>query len=197
MVRWHPQTSQLFSLNEKYRWTVTNIDAANPPSELNDYGWSTKIAVDGFQCYDLQFLNDQQKATTSDPMNLVLLSRSNSQSRIDFIPLNPTATQLLEPIISNIPLETIATAPEEAILATGDSNGTLSIWYAAPSLDREPRELFTLPGHRGSAISQLSFSMDGACILSSDRSKRAIQWNSLRHTHSNNSFHEKIEDNKQ
>jgi WD40 repeat protein len=66
------------------------------------------------------------------------------------------------------------------LLAIGDENGTLVVWFAAPSLDRGARERFTLSGHRGALIGQVSFSGDGNMILSSDSNRKSILWKSIK-----------------
>ena len=101
-------------------------------------------------------------------------------SRIDFVSLDPSSNENFSPILSTSKITSFTTSPNENLLAIGDENGTLGVWFAAPSLDRGARELFTLPGHRGASIGQVSFSDDGNAILSSDINRKSILWKSVK-----------------
>jgi WD40 repeat protein len=110
--------------------------------------------------------------------HMAILSRSADTSRIDFIALDDTFKGNFLPIVSKVSITSFAASPFENVLAVGDEKGTLGIWFISPRFDQSPRELFTLPGHRGSKVSQVSFSSDGFRILSSDTGQKSLQWRS-------------------
>lgn len=132
----------------------------------------------------MEWLSEPSGTSTKGPQHMAVLSRSIESSRIDFLAVDgdvledAEGAQSFEPILSKAAITSMASAPGENVLAVGDENGSLGIWFVAPSVDHAPRELFTLPGHRGSAVIEVSFSSDGSTILSSDASRKAIQWRS-------------------
>ncbi len=70
---------------------------------------------------------------------------------------------------------TVEPSPTEGILAVG-GQGTLAIYFCAPSLDEPGRELFSLTGHSGSKIRCLHFTSDGKTLISTDNSHRQMSW---------------------
>jgi hypothetical protein len=75
------------------------------------------------------------------------------------------------PINTNV----VEFSPTEGLLAIG-GQGSLAIYFVAPTLGEFGQELFSLPGHAGAQVGQLRFTPDGHSLLSADSSNRLIGW---------------------
>ncbi|MCA9159252.1 MAG: WD40 repeat domain-containing protein, partial [Planctomycetales bacterium] len=81
------------------------------------------------------------------------------------------------PETEEIPLGTrVAVSPTENILVTGAPGGTVAVWFAAPTHDPKPQQLFDLEGHRGEQLSCITFSSDGRTIVTADTKNRLFAW---------------------
>ena len=156
---------------------MLRIDVEGKVHEIKNEAWSKHVRAPSYRFVGMEWLSEPTGVKGKPSWYMAVLSRSQEYSRIDVISENAELSDF-QPIVSKSKITSFASAPHENVLAVGDENGTLGIWFVAPSIDQSPRELFTLSGHRGSEICQLSFSSDGATILSSDTSQRAIQWRS-------------------
>lgn len=175
-VRWHPTDNEFVMLNADKKWY--RVDAEGIPHEIKSQAWD-RLKHDPSSCFVSMEWLCEPKGKTSKPLwHMAVLSRTREASRLDFISQTTELNDNFQPIVSNSTITSFASAPHENVLAVGDENGTLGIWYVAPSFDQSARELFTLPGHRGAGVSQLAFSIDGSTILSSDTSQRTNQWRS-------------------
>lgn len=175
-VRWHPFENEFVFLDADQNWH--RVDSAGDLHAIKRPQWD-KIVRDGNSLFlDVQWLIEPKGKTDMPTYHLAILSRLDDLSRIDFLPIDGSREAAFEPIVSRSTITSIATSATESILALGDANGNLGIWFVSPSFDQSPRELYTLPGHRGASVNQLSFSSDDSTILSSDSSKRAIRWRS-------------------
>ncbi len=175
-VRWHPLDNEFVMLDMDQKWQ--RVDAEGKLRELKSQAWDKLVLDRNSGFVDMHWLCEPTEKTTKPSWHMAVLSRSPGSSRIDIIAQDGQLMDNFEPIVSKSKITSFSSAPNENILAVGDENGTLGIWFVAPSIDQSPRELYTLQGHRGAEVSQLSFSSDGSSILSSDTSQRAIQWRS-------------------
>jgi serine/threonine protein kinase/WD40 repeat protein len=73
-----------------------------------------------------------------------------------------------EPIVLDSAITSIASSPMDSSLAIGVASGNISTWFASPSVDRQPRELFSIDTHRGAVVSDVRFSRDGNALFSAD-----------------------------
>jgi WD40 repeat protein len=64
----------------------------------------------------------------------------------------------------------------DGLLATGDREGAVSVWFLAPSIDQQAFELLTIDRHRGQPISCLAFSEDGSQLVTADEGGRQFTW---------------------
>lgn len=174
-VRWHPVDNEFVVLDSDQNWR--RIDDDGKVHEIRNETWSKQVRDPSFRFVSMEWLSEPIGVSGKPSWYMAVLSRSQESSRIDFLSKNAGLTDF-QPIVSKSTITSFASAPNENVMAVGDENGTLGIWFVAPSIDQSPRELFTLAGHRGSEVCQLSFSSDGATILSSDTSQRAIHWRS-------------------
>ena len=179
-AKWHSTGNKLIVLREDKRWQ--QLDLLGNEYEIDSKTWSRLTKAPGFRFVDMEWLREPTEEPTGKEADFAdtmsILSRSADTSRIDFIPLNETVKGDFQPIISKAVITSFAAAPFENVLAVGDEKGTLGVWFVSPQFDESPRELFTLPGHRGSKVSQVSFSSDGFTILSSDTGQKSLQWRS-------------------
>ena len=175
-VRWHPLDNEFVMLDLDQKWH--RVDAQGKLRELKSQAWGKLVLDRNARFVDMQWLCEPTGRTTKPSWHMAVMSRSPDSSRIDIISENENLMDNFQPILSKSLITSFASSPNENVLAVGDENGTLGIWFVAPSIDQSPRELYTLPGHRGSAVIQLSFSSNGSSILSSDTGQRAIQWRS-------------------
>ncbi len=70
----------------------------------------------------------------------------------------------------------VIASPTEGILVTGDPAGTVAVWFATPTYEAKPRQLFDLEGHRGAAITCLEFTSDGRTVITADDKNRLFAW---------------------
>lgn len=180
-ARWHPNRNEILMLDSNQNWY--RVDSSDKMHAIES---EAKVKSDPkMRFVSMEWLAEPSGTSIRGPQHVAVLSRSNESSRIDFLavdgdaPAEDEGAQSFESISSRSAITSMASAPGENVLAVGDENGTLGIWFVAPSVDHAPRELFTLPGHRGSAVIEVSFSRDGSTILSSDASRKVIQWRSL------------------
>ena len=66
-------------------------------------------------------------------------------------------------------------SPREGLIAVG-GQGTLAIYFAAPTLGEPGKELFSLPGHAGAEVRSLRFNQDGSTLISADSNHRQFGW---------------------
>jgi hypothetical protein len=177
---WHPQGEGLLVLNQDGKWNLVSESGESEP--LATSNWTSSATGSGFapDLAGVRWLQEPWLPETKNRWHVAILSHQPKGSRIDFVSLDPSSNESFSPILSTSKITSFGTSPNENLLAIGDENGTLGVWFAAPSLDRGARELFTLPGHRGAAIGQVSFSDDGNAILSSDINRKSILWKSVK-----------------
>lgn len=70
----------------------------------------------------------------------------------------------------------VAGSRVDGLLVTGDSEGAISVWFLAPSVDHQPFEVMAIDRHQGQAITQLAFAADGSALLSGDAGGRQFVW---------------------
>lgn len=79
----------------------------------------------------------------------------------------------------SLPLSTrptvVTCSPQEGLLAVG-GQGTVTLYMAAPSLEEEGKELFSLSGHSGAELRSLKFTGDGRTLISADSQNRIYGW---------------------
>jgi WD40 repeat protein len=177
---WHPQGEGLLVLNRDGKWNLISESGESEP--LATSNWTSRASGSGLalDLAEVLWLQEPWLPETTNRWHVAILSHEPKGSRIDFISLDPSSNENFSPILSTSKITSFTTSPNENLLAIGDENGTLGVWFAAPSLDRGARELFTLPGHRGASIGQVSFSDDGNAILSSDINRKSIVWKSVK-----------------
>ena len=179
-ARWHPVRNEIVLLDSDGKWHRLDSEGM-----MHEFEFKAAIgSASDARFVSMEWLSEPGGKSANGSQYMAVLSRSKESSRIDFLPVDSDlsadveADQSFQPILSKSVITSFASAPGENVLAVGDENGTLGIWFVAPSVDQAPRELFTLPGHRGSPLVELAFSSDGSTILSSDASRKAVQWRS-------------------
>lgn len=106
----------------------------------------------------------------------LIQSEDDAQGRIDFVALKPQKQENPEQRTVNIERGTnIVCSPVDGTFITGNSKGTVKVWYATPTID-VPLELFDLQGHRGSPIQTMKFAADGKTLLTGDGNGTIYGW---------------------
>jgi serine/threonine protein kinase len=78
-------------------------------------------------------------------------------------------------------LTVVTTSPVEGLLVTGTGEGSTTIWFCSPSVDKtKPREMLNLRGHMGASLTSLQFDMKGSALITSDDKLRNYVWHSTR-----------------
>ncbi len=114
------------------------------------------------------------------------LSATGSGQRIDFA-LGHDAIQApqwrgqplqhaLQPLLFDAPIRGWSSSPTENIFVTGNDSGSVSVWFATPTIAPDARELSTLEAHRSSALSVLQFSSLGQALFTSAANREAYLW---------------------
>ena len=78
-------------------------------------------------------------------------------------------------------LTVVTTSPVEGLLVTGTGEGSTTIWFCSPSVDKtKPREMLNLRGHMGASLTSLQFDVKGSALITSDDKLRNYVWHSTR-----------------
>ncbi len=78
----------------------------------------------------------------------------------------------------------MACSPNENVFLIGGSEGSVAVYFAAPSSGSFGNRLFDLEGHAGSSILELRFAPDGNTVYSSDSKRRLFGWMAKDHLES-------------
>jgi len=171
-AKWHPTKKSLVTINTQNQiesidnqWKVTSVASDSLKKHLDQDSSLTKFV----------FFRESWSTPTKANWHMAVQLDSKNSSKLCFVSLSGTDLDFAPMELKNR-ISSIASSTKENVFAIGDVQGNLSIWFAAPSIDRAPRELFTLPGHRGSSIDALQFTNDGKSLFSSDGSRQNIFW---------------------
>ena len=134
---------------------------------------------------DVQFFRESWKDQNVAARSHLLIHTENKQhGRLQFVSLegdklnaNEAGANVGQDDANTLLLGTrVQASPTEGIIVSGAPGGTVTVWYATPSFEAAPRQLFDLEGHRGAGITTLSFSSDGKTIVTADNEKRMFAW---------------------
>ncbi len=131
------------------------------------------------QIRGLSFFNEVWSSGQAPRQFLTLHTESSLAGFVEFLPIDPAPLNATddEPARQEVAFGThLAVSPTENILVTGADSGTVAVWFATPTFDRLPKQLFDLEGHRGAPISCLAFSSDGRTIITADSKNRLFAW---------------------
>ncbi len=128
----------------------------------------------------LSFFNE----TWADPIRparqfLLIHSETADKGEMELVPIDPAPAGAPDnaAVSVDLPLHSrVVASPTENILVTGSPGGTVTVWFAAPSHDLKPRQLFDLEGHRGEQLTCVTFSSDGRTIITADTKNRLYAW---------------------
>ena len=138
------------------------------------------LLADGGELVSLNFFRETW-ADAQQPVRQFLLvhSQNAQQGQLQFVPIDPAPANAADDQaeVEIIPAGSrVAVSPTENVLVTGSPGGTVAVWFAAPTHDRRPHQLFDLEGHRGEDITCLTFSSDGQTIITADSKSRLFAW---------------------
>ena len=128
----------------------------------------------------LSFFNE----TWADPNRaarqfLLVHSETENTGEIQFVPIDsaPKNASDAPPEAAQIALHSrVVASPTENILVSGAPGGTVTVWFATPTHDPMPKQLFDLEGHRGEQLTCVTFSSDGQTIITADTKNRLYAW---------------------
>jgi hypothetical protein len=126
----------------------------------------------------------RQRATSESiqQWSLMILSKSDAQSVIDWLPWNATTDRFETGFRSTVNGSEVVLcpSPEGNIFVSGDETGTLLTWFASPQLEKQARQLFNLPKHSGSRIRSVQFAGAASAnldsLISADSAGRVFGW---------------------
>ncbi|MCY2976146.1 MAG: protein kinase [Planctomycetota bacterium] len=174
LAKWHPLSKSLVTINAQNQvkmiddqWKATPVVSGAMDKHL---GVSSRLS-------NIAFFRESWSSQSEAKWHLVVQVDNSESSKLCFMDLLGLNLDFA-PMEFKSRIASIASSAQENVLAIGDVQGNLSIWFAAPSIDRAPRELFTLPGHRGSSIDLLQFTRDGMSLFSSDSARQNLFWKS-------------------
>lgn len=128
----------------------------------------------------LSFFNESWEDPAQPTRQFLLVhSEQAEQGALQFVAIDPAPPLAANnpPEVEAIPLDSrVAVSPTENILVTGAPGGTVAVWFAAPTHDPKPRQLFDLEGHRGESLTCITFSSDGRTIITADTNNRLFAW---------------------
>lgn len=172
LAKWHPANQSLVTVNLQ-----------NQVNVLDDQWKTTPVVTDALDKHlsgtsrisKVAFFRESWSGQREAKWHLAVQVDDSDLSKVCFVDLSGLKSDFAPMEFKNR-IASIASSAQENVLAIGDVQGNLSIWFAAPSIDRAPRELFTLPGHRGSSIDSLQFTRDGMSLFSSDSARQNLFW---------------------
>lgn len=144
-----------------------------------------KADVTDGKIVDVQFFVESWNNKQAASRQHLLIQTENAQNgRLQFVPLDgaaiaveAAAKELGKAESKPLLLGTrVKASPTEGIIVTGAKGGTVTVWYATPSYENTPRQLFDLEGHRGGNITCLEFTNDGQTIITADDNQRLFGW---------------------
>jgi serine/threonine protein kinase/WD40 repeat protein len=94
------------------------------------------------------------------------------EDKVMFVSREPEGGVFEETIGQGVQL---AVSPKDSILATGDSTGTIRIWFASPK-NKICRKVYDLDRQDESGVTRIAFSGDGDTLIASDSKKRISAW---------------------
>jgi serine/threonine protein kinase/WD40 repeat protein len=108
---------------------------------------------------------------------LVVHSQGEDAGSLEYFPLDPAAAAEPKPRVKSLTagVSVLACSPTEGMLVTGGV-GTVTVYFAAPSLDEYGTELFGLEGHAGAKLRTIAFSPDGKTTVTTDSESRLFGW---------------------
>jgi WD40 repeat protein len=177
-----PVQAAVWDLSSEDRLAISRPDGS---LELLSGGQTTPIAEKPLLTGDarvvgLAFFNEVWEDSSKPTRQFLLVhSEADSQGQLQFVPVDPAPANAADdqPDVASIPSGSkVAVSPTENIIVTGSPGGTVAVWFAAPTHDRKPRQLFDLEGHRGEDITCLTFTSDGRTIVTADSKNRLFAW---------------------
>ncbi len=150
------------------------------PIEISQSRQSNSLEL----CKELRFFGETWNDNRSAASHLLVVRQDSRTDRVELVPV-VRPTNAPQPTVSSriaaaeFPrgsISAVATSPEDSILVIGDVSGTLSVWFSAPGVDGKLHQLFSLEGHRGAKIESLTFTPDGATLISTDSQNRIFGW---------------------
>ena len=156
---------------------------------LFDIGKGTSVALDiQVSPQTTELIPFIEKLRVPDINRRYLISREPKESQkheLVWHPIAPPADKAADDQpkfrVSISDLTAVTTSPVEGLLVTGTGEGSTTIWFCSPSVDKtKPREMLNLRGHMGASLTSLQFDVKGSALITSDDKLRNYVWHSTR-----------------
>jgi WD40 repeat protein len=141
-----------------------------------------RLELGGDSIVGIHFFSEFWQDAQMEPTPYVLIQSQpvNGEAQqggtLWFVPRKTDAPAKLSVFSKTVPRDLVlAVSPSDSILASGDSSGTLRIWFASPEF-RILSPVYDLPSDGDAKIVQVVFSGDGETLLSSDNKNRLAGW---------------------
>ncbi len=180
---WAPQSGARLALCRRDGRLETREDGRSEVLKLE------VVLHAGERVVGLHFFRETWSDGITEPRNHLLVQTENAVSgRIQLVPIEDLPPGAEVPDVIRLDNEAdserlelprgtlITTSPTEGIFLTGAPGGTVTVWFATPTWEKNPRQLFDLEGHRGADITCLAFSNDGQTAISADSKQRLFAW---------------------
>jgi WD40 repeat protein len=146
-------------------------------SETREIG---KVDLQGDVVKKIAFFEETWQDDGQTPNSYLLVqSQSEKEGRLWFVPLgqrDPLEQQDVRLFSKVVPRDLkLAVSPKDAILATGDTTGTIRIWFASPTYETVT-QVYDLRSDGDSPIQAVAFSGDGDTLITSDSNNRLHGW---------------------
>lgn len=172
---WHPQSETLAICRANGSLEIIKMGQAEPT-------FQQQFELKGRNVHGIHFFTEKWASGQREKNEHLLVHTEDGDSGyLQFVPID-------EPPAGAIPFEAlqtpntilkgslVVTSPTEGVVVSGAPNGTVTVWFAAPTYDPTLRQLFDLEGHRGAEMTCLTFSRDGQTLVTADANNRLYGW---------------------
>ncbi len=123
------------------------------------------------------FFEERWKEADQEPESYVVVQTQNEKrGKLWFVPIKRRDQVEHEVFSKDIPMDILFTSsPTGSILVSGDSTGTIRIWFASPEFETMA-QVYDLQTEADSPILSLAFSGDGDTLITSDGNRRVLGW---------------------
>jgi serine/threonine protein kinase/WD40 repeat protein len=138
------------------------------------------VRLNGATIKSVHFFDEKWSDAKQKPYRYLLVQTevpAKENGELHFVrldaPLNPNK---IDYFIGKIPNEAqVAVSPVDSVIATGETTGTIRIWFASPEYE-SLGELYDLESERDAAMKRIAFADGGDTLVTSDEKGRLYGW---------------------
>jgi WD40 repeat protein len=171
---WDPlHVSQFVCLHDDGRVVRSDLepDAARPELAI------ARVGIGEAHVHGIYFFQESwQDPNQPTDRYLVLHTQSGSEGTLSFIAADQSTEDASSIFTKSLAADVkIATSPTDPIFVTGDSTGTLRVWFASPTY-RIANQVFDLRSDGDAPIIKVAFDGKGNTLITSDGNRRVYGW---------------------